>query len=155
MALAATPLSARHIFLAAVLIAMLLFSGEPWWDDAHTRLIISTAFGFFVLLVFTFDPLFSSLLVRRRARSGTYRAYLQRIRIELDATTLRATNVRSGETQEWRAIRGIQLSRIGCVVHLAPAHALMFPKRPFATEADFMAFLTKVNQLPRERVGKP
>src|SRR5215472_632538 len=135
------------LFVAGVLTAMLVFSGRPWWGEAHTRLVVSAAFGLFVLLIFIFDPLFWSLLIRRRARSGGYKAYLERIRLEVDLTTLRATNLRSAETWEWHGICHIILSRIGAMIYVAPTHALMIPKRSFGTEADFMAFMRKVNRL--------
>ena len=142
------------LFLTVVLIAMLAFRNRAWWGDAHTRLIISTAFGLLVLLTFTFDPLVSSLVIRRRARSGKYESYLQRIRLEVDLATLRATNMRTAETWEWQGIRDIKFSRIGGMIYVPPANAFMIPKRAFATEGDFMTFMNKVNQLPRVRAGK-
>ena len=139
------------MFLTGVVIAMLGFSSRPWWGEAHTRLVISAAFGLFVLLILTVDPLFSSLVIRRRARSGKYHTHLQRIRLEVDLTTLRATNLRTAETWEWQGLRDIKLSRIGATIYVPPAHALMVPKRSFETEAKFMAFMNTVNQLPRAR----
>lgn len=143
------------IFLVVVLIVMMVFSGQAWWGDANTRLLVSAAFGLFILAIALFDPLFSTLLIRRRARDGKYKPYLQRMKLEVTSTTLKATILHSGETHEWKAIYGIKLSRIGALIRVPPAHAFMIPKRPFATEAEFMAFLTKVSELPRQRSVKP
>ena len=143
------------IFLAVVLIASMLFSSSAWWDHANTRLLVSAAFGLFILVLAVFDPLFSALLIRRRARRGKYAPYLRRMKLEVTSTALKATIAQSGETREWPAIYDIKLSRIGALIQVAPAHAFMIPKRPFASEAEFMAFLTKVSELPRQKRALP
>jgi hypothetical protein len=143
------------IFLALVLIAMMVFSDRAWWGDANTRFLVSASFGLFILTIIFFDPLFSSLLIRRRARSGKYEAFLQPIRFDVTSTALKVTSIRSGGTQEWQTIYDIKLSRNGALIYVLPTQAFMIPKRPFASEADFMAFLTKVSELPRQTGAAP